>query len=157
MLWTATPGIGTSRSHTSNIAPAQLAERFGLLPSQWTVDVERNYKMFANPVFIHPGRYWCSYCPIMAQNRPDMWRFTFDFGAAQLNLLRHRNCAAITVLVCEQTPCDFGVGATAALFNGNTAYSPTATCWIWGRRWSKNRRLNRDGKLIWERRGAYLI
>ena len=81
MLWTATPGIGTSRSHTSNIVPAQLAETFGLLPSQWTGDVERNHKMFANPVFTNPGRYWCSYCPIMAQNRPDMWRFTFDFGA----------------------------------------------------------------------------
>ena len=32
--------------------------------------------------------------------------------------------------LCEQTPCDFRVGAKAVQFSVNKAYSPTASCGI---------------------------
>ena len=80
---------GTSRSHTSSIAPAQLTERFRLLPSQWVPGLAPTY-------FLPPtGRIYKGIhtAPIMAQNLSDMWRSTFEISAAQLNSLRQNRTA----------------------------------------------------------------
>ena len=80
---------GTSRSQTSNIAPAQLTERFRLLPSQWVPGLAPTY--FVPPTGrIHKGIHAA---PIMAQNLSDMWRSTFEISAAQLNSLRQNRTA----------------------------------------------------------------
>ena len=80
---------GTSRSHTSSIAPAHLTERFRLLSSQLVPGLAPTY-------FLPPtGRIYKGIhtAPIMAQNLSDMWRSTFEISAAQLNSLRQNRTA----------------------------------------------------------------
>ena len=149
MVWTATPRIGTSRSHTSSIAPAQLTERFRLLPSQWVPGLAPTY-------FVPPtGRIYKGIhtAPIMAQNLSDMWRSTFEISAAQLNSLRQKfHCHSLLLRPVSRYPgwrhilnrrgrlgtrlgmpqpflcvirhpvrCDFRGSAKAVLFNENIA------------------------------------
>ena len=140
---------GTSRSHTSSIAPAQLTERFRLLPSQWVAGLAPTY-------FLPPtGRIYKGIhtAPIMAQNLSDLWRSTFEISATQLNSLRQKlHCHSLLLRPVSRYPrwrhilnrrgrlgtrlgmlqpflyvirhpvrCDFRGSAKSVLFNENIA------------------------------------
>ena len=92
--------------HTSNIVPERLDDRVWwtktpvltpeLLTSVSADSSPRSYLFTPATV-----RYLLKLHQTVAQNPSDMWRSTFEFGAASL---RYRNRAEITVSVCKQNP-----------------------------------------------------
>ena len=106
IVWTATTRGCTSRSHTSNILPARLAERDGALnssPHSWIFtsgrvgSKPRSYLFTSatSRIGVHTAKkVRHKTCPTC-----DTLHFWDPRGAA---LLRHRNLAAISALTCEQ-------------------------------------------------------
>ena len=90
------PGTGISCSHTSNIVPERLTERVWWTKSQSSLP---NYFRFIGPTYSLPLRseYLFTLHQRVEQNLSDMWRSTFEIGAAQLH-----SVAEVTALMCEQ-------------------------------------------------------
>ena len=106
IVWTATAQGGTSLSHTSNIVWRRLAERVWWTKSQSPLlNICPRLSGFQSSlplIYFRDGPNRCSLHQSMAQKLSDMWRSIFEIGRPGAASPRHRNRAALTVLVCEQ-------------------------------------------------------
>ena len=99
-------GTGTCRPHTSNIVPERLDDRVWwtktpVLTPEFLTSVSVDSSPCSYLFTPATVRYLLTLHQTVAQNPSDMWRSTFEFGAASL---RYRNRAEIPVLMRKQNP-----------------------------------------------------